>query len=109
MAKFELRPVVGLLSDNGRVRRVQWSDVELLMMDGRQIATISTRPGKAIQLMTHVPLMSNSQIAELSEFVAKNRLGVHPEWIRHPRPISGEFLDEEDSEGEDTEDESNDE
>ena len=102
MASFELRPVVGLLNDNGRVRRIQWSDVELLMMDGKQIATISTRPGKAIQLMSHVPLMSNSQIASLSEFVAQNRLGVHPEWIRHPRPIRGEFIDE-DSEGEETE------
>lgn len=99
----ELRPVVGSFrdSDTGKIRKIKW-DMDLLLYNGKQIATIDKVPGHPVRLLTQSGPFSASQLNEISEAIAAEREGVPPSEIKLPFKINGEVLDDED-EGEETE------
>lgn len=95
----ELRPIDGITMIDGVQRRVRIKGNEILMFKGRQIATISKRPGAAIGLLGGVQL-SASEMKEVSDFVATARGGVQPETIQAQIELPYEILDDEtDDEG----------
>jgi hypothetical protein len=102
MSQVELRQVVGSFIDRNvnRIRRIAW-DMDILMLDGKQIATINRVPGAAIGLMAGV-LLSESQREAVATAVAAARGGVRPSNIKAPVPIRGEVLDDEDTETDDS-------
>lgn len=109
MSRAELRQIIGEFRDSatGKLRRIAW-DMDILLYDGKQIATIDQVPGHPIRLMSQAPALSESQLKEIADTIAAKRGGVPPSEIKLHRKINGTILDDED-EGEDTEDELNDE
>lgn len=100
MSKVELRQVIGKFLDKatGRVRSIAW-DMDILMLDGTQIATINRVPGAAIRLLAGV-MLSPAQRAAVEFAIAAARGGVKPSKIITPVPLNGELIDDEDDETE---------
>lgn len=90
----ELRPIDGITMIDGVQRRVRIKDNEILMFKGRQIATISKRPGASIGLLSGVHL-STSDMKEVTDAVAAARGGVQPETIKEQIDLPYEILDDE--------------
>jgi hypothetical protein len=94
MANFELRQLVGQRKTiKGEIREVAWP-MDIVLMNGKQIATINRVPGAPIGLLLHAAL-SESQKEALANVVAAARGGVRPVSIKSPVTISGEFVEEE--------------
>src|SRR5690606_25928795 len=104
---IELRPLIGNVI--GLPDRKVELDVDQLLMNGVQIATISRVRGAAIRLMSHVPLLSESEEAAISKAVAAQRGGVPPKFIKAPGNAAWRVIEEAESEGEDTETDDSDE
>lgn len=95
---YELRQVVGKTKINGKVRRVGW-DMDLLLMNGQQIATVNRVDGAGIGLLSGVHL-TPSEAEELAAFMAKNRNGKRPAMIKSAVELPFEILDDEEPETE---------
>jgi hypothetical protein len=104
MSKIELRQIIGETRMDGVVRRIA-HDMDILLLDGYQIATINHVPGAAIRLLSSAALTPSQENAVMSA-VAAQRGGVRPSKIIATTRIPGEFVDDE---GEDTELEDDDE
>lgn len=104
MSKVELRQVVGEFSVQGKVRRAAWN-MDMVLLDGRQVATINRVPGAPIGLLSGAVLTPSEKEA-VAVAVAKARGGVRPANIKEPVSLPYELLDDGD-EGEvlETEDE----
>lgn len=77
---IELRPLVGIYYDeHGQKKTIAW-DVDQLIVDGRQIATINRLEGAPIGLLSGAHL-SPSQIEEVKQFIAAHRGGHPPQSI----------------------------
>jgi hypothetical protein len=96
--QVELRQVIGKFWDRkaGKQRRVAW-DMDILLLNGRQIATINRVPGAAIGLMVGAEL-TPSELAAVERAVAGARGGVKPRAIKTPVKMPYELLDDEDDE-----------
>lgn len=96
----ELRQIIAQFRENdGTMGRIAW-DMDKLFLDGKFLATINRVKGCPIWVRE---LLSESQIAEVSKAVAAARGGVAPAWIKSHQQINGVVLDDESSEGDDTE------
>ena len=106
----ELKQIIGKYRrKNGAIGRMAW-DMDKLYYNGEFMATINRVPGSPVLLAFASEPLSEAQLAEISDAIAKERGGTKPEWVRTPRVGGGIPLDDEDSEGEETEvDESSDE
>jgi hypothetical protein len=104
MSNFELRPVIGEFFDSGsRKHRRVLHNMDLLVRNGRQIATINQVPGASITVFAGT-ILSESEKHDLETFIAKNRNGVKPNKILGQVSMGGRILDDEDEdEGDDTE------
>lgn len=98
MSYVELRQIIGETLINGVKRKIA-HDMDILLLDGYQIATINHVPGAAIRLLGTVPLTPSQEEAVMSA-VAAERNGVRPSRIIATARIPGEFVD--DIEGEET-------
>lgn len=78
----------------GKVRRVGWN-MDQVLLDGRQIATINRVPGSAIGLFAGV-LLSPSEKAAVEDAIAEKRQGKKPAFIGTPVELPYEILDDED-------------
>jgi hypothetical protein len=96
----ELRQIIGETRINGVVRKIA-HDMDILLMDGRQIATINHVPGAAICLLSGTAI-TPSQEEAVMKAVAAERGGVRPSKIIAGFRIGGEFVDDEDDELEET-------
>lgn len=108
MSTVELRQIIGQFRehDTGKVRSIA-HDMDILLLDGYQIATINHVPGAAIRLLGDSALTPSQENAVMAA-VAAERGGVRPSRIIATMRIPGEFVDDED-EGADTELEDDDE
>lgn len=98
----ELRQVIGEFRDQatGKVRRVAW-DMDMVLLNGRQIATINRVPGAPIGLLDSV-LLSEAEKQAVSDAVAKARGGVAPKRVKEKVQMAGTILDDEyEDEGDD--------
>jgi hypothetical protein len=96
--QVELRQVIGKFWDRkaNKHRRVAW-DMDILLLNGKQIATINRTPGAAIGLMSHAQL-TLSELVAVENAVAAARGGVKPCAINTPVKMPYELLDDEDDE-----------
>jgi hypothetical protein len=94
MSKVELRQIIGETRIKGVVRKIA-HDMDILLLDGLQIATINHVPGAAIRLLGSTPL-TPSQEEAVMRAVAAERGGVRPSKIIATMRIPGEFVDDED-------------
>ncbi len=94
MSTVELQQIIGETRIGGVVRKIA-HDMDILFLDGRQIATINHVPGAAIRLLGSAALTPSQENAVL-EAVAKERGGVRPSKIIATTRIPGEFVDDED-------------
>jgi hypothetical protein len=96
--QVELRQVIGKFYDRkaGRQRRVAW-DMDILLLNGKQIATINRVPGSPVALMSHAQL-TPSEFKAVEAAVAEARGGVKPRAINTPVKMPYELLDDEDDE-----------
>lgn len=104
MSNVELRQVVGNTTDStGKLLRYAWN-MDLLLLDGRQIATINRVPGAAIGLIPGVQL-TTSQRTAVENAVAAARGGVKPASIGGPAQVlmDAVLLDDEDEDDGDDE------
>ncbi len=99
MSTVELRQIIGETRINGFVRKIA-HDMDILLLDGRQIATINHVPGAAIRLLGSSALTPSQEQAVMSA-VAAERGGVRPSRIIATVRIPGEFVDEEEDTEED--------
>lgn len=90
----EIRPLEGVTLINGVPRRVRVKHSEILMLKGRQIATIRTKPGAGIGLLGGV-ILSAAEKKEVEETVAAARGGVKPAYIKEPIDLPFEIIDDE--------------
>lgn len=99
----ELRQVIGEYFDRSanKVRRVAW-DMDILLLDGKQIATINRVAGAPIALLSGV-MLTPSQKQAVEEAIAAARGGKKPASIDSPVQTGGGVLLD-DEETEDTED-----
>lgn len=100
MSKVELRQIIGETRINGVVRKIA-HDMDILLLDGYQIATINHVPGAAIRLLGTAPLTPSQEEAVMTA-VAAERNGVRPSRIIATARIPGEFVDDIDDAGEET-------
>jgi hypothetical protein len=94
--QVELRQVIGTFWDRkaNKQRRVAW-DMDILLLNGKQIATINRVPGAAVGLLTGTELTPSEKIA-VENAVAEARGGVKPCAINTPVKMPYELLDDED-------------
>lgn len=92
--KVEFRQLKGKhRGDDGVVREIA-RNLDQVLADGRQVATISRLPGAPVTLMPSA-LLSPSQLNELSRAIKRER-GAAPSKIIHSGPkLPGEILIEE--------------
>lgn len=92
----ELKQVVGKFYDqaSGKVRRVAW-DMDMVLLNGKQVATINRVPGSPIGLLDSV-LLSEAEKQAISDAVAKARGGVAPKRIKEKVQMAGTILDDDD-------------
>ncbi len=100
MSTVELRQIVGETRWKGKVIRIA-HDMDILLLDDYQIATINHVPGAAIRLLDDTALTPSQEEAVMST-VAAARGGVRPSKIIATMRMPGEILDDYD-EGEETE------
>lgn len=93
MSTVELRQIIGETRIDGVVRKIA-HDMDILLLDGRQIATINHVPGAAIRLLGSSALTPSQESAVCSA-VAAARGGVKPSKIIATVRIPGEFVDDE--------------
>jgi hypothetical protein len=98
MSTVELRQIIGETRIDGVVRRIK-HDMDILLLDGKQIATINHVPGAAIRLLGSSALTPSQENAVMSA-VAAERGGVRPSKIIATLRIPGEFVDDEEFGGE---------
>jgi hypothetical protein len=98
--KVELRRLVGKFREiaTDKVRSVGW-DMDQLLLNGRQIATINRVPGAPVGLMVGVQLTAGEKMA-VENAVAGARGGVKPSKIGGPIELPYELLDDEEDEDE---------
>ncbi len=96
MSTVELRQIIGETRINGEVRKIA-HDMDILLLDGKQIATINHVPGAAIRLLGSSALTPSQEEAVMNA-VAEQRGGVRPSRIIATARIPGEFVDEDDTE-----------
>lgn len=103
MSTVELRQIIGETRIKGVVRKIA-HDMDILLLDGMQIATINHVPGAAIRLLSD-SMLSPSQEEAVMQAVAAKRGGVRPSKIIATLRVPGEFVDDEPEldEGEETE------
>lgn len=96
--QVELRPLIGKFWDRraGKQRRVAW-DMDQLLLNGKQIATINRVPGSAIALLSGAQLTPSEKVA-VEQAVAEARGGVKPRAINTPVKMPYQLLDDEDDE-----------
>jgi hypothetical protein len=99
MSTIELRQIIGETRIKGVVRRIA-HDMDILLLDGFQIATINHVPGAAIRLLGDAALTPSQEEAVMTA-VADKRGGVRPSKIIATTRIPGEFLDDEETDLED--------
>ncbi len=92
MSNIELRQIIGETRINGAVRKIA-RDMDILLLDGMQIATINHVPGASIRLLSNTAL-TPSQEQEVLTAIAAERGGVKPSRIIGNLRIHGEYLDE---------------
>jgi hypothetical protein len=95
MSKVELRQIVGETRIRGVVHRIK-HDMDILLLDDRQIATINHVPGAAIRLLDSTAL-SPSQEETVMQAVAAERGGVRPSRIVATLRLPGELVDDEET------------
>ncbi len=88
----ELRQIIGETRIDGVVRRIA-HDMDILLLNERQIATINHVPGAAIRLMSSAALTPSQEEAVMCA-VADERGGVRPSRIIATVRIPGEFVDD---------------
>lgn len=95
MDTCELRQLIGKFYDRraGCERRVGW-DMDQVILNGKQIATINRFPGATVGLMVGVQLTPTQQQL-VSDTVAAARGGVKPKKIVGPISVPYELLDDE--------------
>ena len=93
MSTVELRQIIGETRINGAVRKIA-HDMDMLLLDGLQIATINHVPGSAIRLLSSAALTPTQENAVV-QAVAEARGGVPPSKIIATLRIPGEFVDDE--------------
>jgi len=96
---IELRQIIGETRINGVVKRIA-HDMDMLLLDGRQIATINRVPGASITLLGGTALTPSQEEAVMCA-VAESRGGVRPRKIFAAIRIPGEFADDDYEEEED--------
>ncbi len=96
MSTVELRQIIGETRIKGKLCKIA-HDMDILLLDGRQIATINQVPGAAIRLMSSTAL-SPSQEESVKVAVAAKRGGVRPSRIVATLRLPGELVDDEVSE-----------
>ncbi len=99
MSTVELRQIIGETRIKGVVRRIA-HDMDILLLDGMQIATINHVPGAAIRLLGSSAL-TPSQEEAVMKAVAAERGGVRPPRIIATARIPGEYVDDEETDVED--------
>ncbi len=107
MSTVELRQIIGeTRGTNGAVQRIA-HDMDILLLDDYQIATINHVPGAAIRLLSTSALTPSQEEAVMCA-VAKERGGVRPSRIVATLRVPGEYVSNDDM-GDDTEEEADDE
>ncbi len=84
MAQIELRQLVGKHRDRLDVVHTIARNLDQVILNGRQIATISRLPGAPVVLMSHV-ILSESELVQLSQTIERDR-GVPPQKIHQNMP-----------------------
>ena len=93
MSTVELRQIIGTNCINGVIK--QWAhDMDILLLDGMQIATINHVPGAAIRLLGSAALAPAQEEAVMTA-VAAARGGVRPSRIIATVRLPGEPVDDE--------------
>ena len=94
-------PLIGTYRDHkGTLQKVVWKDIEVLHLDGQEIAKIKTTPGAPIGILNGFAL-TDSEKQAVSEAVAAARGGVPPSAIHCPS-LMYDFVNDDDDEGEET-------
>ncbi len=93
MSKVELRQLIGETRIKNEIVRIK-HDMDILLLNGRQIATINHVPGAAIKLLPGNVLSPSEEKAVLEE-VAKARGGVRPKQIFGNITLPGELVEDE--------------
>lgn len=93
MSTVELRQIIGETRINGAVYRVA-HDMDILLLDGRQIATINRVDGAAIKLLPGT-VLSPSQEKAVNDAIAKERNGIPPKKIFGGIVLPGKVIDDE--------------
>lgn len=78
-----LYPLIGEYAGPNGVEKVVWKDLEVLHLDGREIAKIKAAPGAPIGILNGFALTESEQQAVM-EAVAAARGGVPPSAIHCP-------------------------
>lgn len=78
--KVEILPLIGEMGTKTGPTKIQWSGIERLILNNREVAKIKTIPGAAITLFPHVTI-SEAEEHAIREAVAAARGGVPPEAI----------------------------
>lgn len=93
MSTFSLKQVVGEFYDRDarKARKVLW-DMDMLLRDGRQIATINRVPGASIMVFAGT-VLSESEKSDLEKFIADHRGGVKPSTILGQVSMNGTIVD----------------
>lgn len=90
----KIYPLLGkTVGPGGRVLTVKWPDIEVLHLNGREIAKLKTKPGAAIGLHADV-LLTPAEKAAIETAVAAARGGVKPEKISGPAEVPYEVVDD---------------
>ncbi len=87
----ELRQIIGETRIKGVVQKIA-HDMDILLLDGFQIATINHVPGAAIRLLSSSALTPSQEEAVMCA-VAAERGGVRPSRIIATARIPGEFVE----------------
>ena len=85
---------------DGTIQETVWKGIEVLHIDGREIAKIKTTPGAPIGILNGFAL-TDSEKQAVSEAVAAARGGVPPSAIHCPS-LMYDLVNNEDDEGEET-------
>ncbi len=93
MSTVELRQIIGETRIKNEVVRLK-HDMDILLLNGRQIATINHVPGAAIKLLPGTVLTPSEEKAVVEE-IAKARGGVHPKQIFGNITLPGELVEDE--------------
>jgi len=85
----------------GRILTIKWPDIEVLHLNGREIAKIKTKPGAEIGLHSGV-LLTPAEKSAIEKAVAAARGGVKPSRIIGPAELPYEIIDDDTDWGSET-------